>query len=79
MFLFKGHAAIFDKIVGNVLYVYDQWRDNNPIHQNLFSRRPIDFKCNGYVSNDAEAFYTIELTEDLSGDPLFCGPGSFAE
>ena len=79
MFLFKGHAAIFDKIVGGDLYVYDQWWGNIPSRRKQFNLRPISFNCGGYVSNDAEAFYTIELTEDLSGDPLFCGPDSFAE
>ncbi|MDR3088068.1 MAG: BPSL0067 family protein [Azoarcus sp.] len=78
-FLFKGHAAIFcNHNMGNGFMVYDQWRDAVVDRRKHFSKRPIYPKCKGYVSNDAEAFYFIELVEYSSGDPLFCGPGSSA-
>ena len=71
-FAFKGHAAIFDGYEGG-LAMYDQWWGVKP---KRFDRRVVPYRCGGYVSNDAEAFYVIELTEEPSGDPLLCGPTS---
>jgi hypothetical protein len=80
VFLFKGHAAIFHSFANGGIVVYDQWYDPDPVHHSdsLFGKRVIKSRCGGYVSNDAEAFYIIELTQDPSGDSLFCGPTSHA-
>ena len=67
---FKGHGAIYISQTTGGIYVYDQWNTKR------FGRRFIRFKCDGYVSDDGDAFYVIELTELPSSDPAMCGPGS---
>ena len=74
-FTFKGHAAIFAGYEDG-LAMYDQWWNESPIYRRHFSRRVVPYRCGDYVSNDGEAFYVIELTEDPNGDPMFCGPAS---
>lgn len=69
-FRFKGHAAIFIRYTASSFEVYDQW---NEVH---LHRREMTKFCEGYVSNDAEAFYVIELSEHPSDDPALCGPTS---
>jgi hypothetical protein len=69
-FGFKGHAAILIRHTAAGFEVYDQW-NGTPLH-----RREITSSCAGYVSNDAEAFYVVELTEHPSDDPALCGSSS---
>ncbi|MDR1423565.1 MAG: BPSL0067 family protein [Azoarcus sp.] len=76
-YAFKEHAAIFDGYEDG-LAMYDQWWSSTDEKRKRFSRRIIPFTCGGYVSNDGEAFYVIELTEDPNGDPIFCGLTSTA-
>jgi hypothetical protein len=77
-FEFKGHAAIFVRHAGDGIVVYDQWWDTDVEKLKRFSERTIPYKCAGYISNDAAAFYVIELTEFPSGNPMFCGKTSHA-
>ncbi|MDR2093489.1 MAG: BPSL0067 family protein [Azoarcus sp.] len=78
-FRFKGHAAILVEYYGKDIVVYDQWKPNPAIINdtgNPFSKRKISPKCDDYVSNDAEAFFVIELVEEPSGEPALCGKTS---
>ena len=78
-FHFKGHAAIFVRYIAGGFEVYDQWApepNEPPKYWHPFQKRSIDYRCWGYVSNDAEAFYVIELTEHPSDDPALCRPRS---
>jgi len=70
-FRFKGHAAIFVGYTAGGFEVYHQW-DGVPFH-----RKELRYKCSGYVSNDADAFYVIELQEVSSNEPALCSSGSF--
>jgi len=70
-FGFKGHAAIFIRHTADGFEVYDQW-NGTPLQ-----RREITRNCTGYVSNDTEAFYIIELTEHPSDDPALCSSDSY--
>ena len=74
-FAFKGHAAIFAGYEDG-LAMYDQWGGSTDEQRKRFSSRVVPFNCDDYVSNDWEAFYVIELTEDPSGYPMLCGPAS---
>ena len=75
---FKGHGAIFIRQTATSIWVYDQWGEHPPHPAKPFGKREIFFNCGGYVSNDAEAFYVIELVETPSTDPALCGPTSYA-
>jgi hypothetical protein len=80
-FRFKGHAAIFVRYTAGGIEMYDQWKPSatNPVNNpgRRFSKRTITYDCSGYVSNDAEAFYVIELAEEPSNEPTMCSSTSF--
>jgi len=69
-FRYKGHAAIFVAYTARGFEAYHQWI-STPFHKS-----ELKYKCSGYVSNDAEAFYVIELQEVSSDDPALCGSTS---
>lgn len=51
---YKGHAAIYIGQNGLGILVYDQWNGRE------FGDRLIEYRGQGYVSNDGEQFYVIE-------------------
>jgi len=66
-FRYEGHAAIFVSKTDTTLTVYHQWAAK-PFHKGVISPN-----CAGRVSNDAEAYYVIELHEEPSeDDPNAC-------
>ncbi|MDR2092591.1 MAG: BPSL0067 family protein [Azoarcus sp.] len=64
-YYFKGHAAIFVDYRGGGFVVYDQWKPSelNPGGRR-FSKRIIPLDCADSPSNNADAFYVIELIEE---------------
>ena len=76
-FRFKGHAAIFVSETATGIIAYDQWGPNNNRPGKVFGKRLIRFRCGGHVSDDAEALFVIELTEEPSDESALCGPSSF--
>jgi hypothetical protein len=77
-FRFKGHAAIFVNETAAGIMVYDQWKPSasDPDGKH-FGKREIDYLCTRYVSNDAEAFFVIELAEEPSNEPALCSSSSY--
>lgn len=75
-FRFEGHAAIFVRYTATGIEVYDQWKPKPSSSGKTFGKRVIPFKCWGHVSDDAEAFFVIELAEVPSHEPALCGPSS---
>jgi hypothetical protein len=70
-FRFKGHSAIFVRyLAGDDIEVYDQY----PVPSKRFGKRILNNDCSRSVSNNAAAFYVIELYEDPSSQPALCGP-----
>ena len=76
-FRYKGHAAIFKGFTAGGIEVYDQWA-NGPVLPGQtqsgvpFHKRIIEYLCGGYISNDAEAFFVVELAEVPPTEPAVC-------
>lgn len=67
-FRFKGHSAIFVEYTAKGIWVYDQY----PSPAKPFGKRKLEYLCSSNISNDAEAFFVIELEEVPSGEPALC-------
>jgi hypothetical protein len=65
-FRYKGHAAIFVGYTSTGIEVYDQYVGKP------FGKREIKYKCGGYVSNDADAFYVVESVQVPLDEPALC-------
>ena len=72
-FRFQGHSAIFVGYVSGGIEVYDQY----PAPPKPFGKRFISNDCMRSMSNNAAAFYVIELREEPSSDPLLCAPAPY--
>jgi hypothetical protein len=70
-FRYKGHAAIFVGYTHAGIEVHDQYASSS------FSKREIKYKCDGYVSADAAAFYIVASVEVPPDESALCSKSSY--